>query len=140
MPSIPRTAFARGTRAACACVAKLPNCSWLAPHLNAFRLRFVFSKDVPGCAHLAHLAVIARGVFDIQLRCVHGLAALKAGFHFRIENPGHQQRAFDWIWRAPFSEVGLYRMRQCFEEISVVPWTNIETRRARLLFAVELTG
>src|SRR6266436_1620951 len=80
MPSIPRTAFARGTRAACACVAKLPNCSWLAPHLNAFRLRFVFSKDVPGCAHLAHLAVIARGVFDIQLRCVHGLAALKAGF------------------------------------------------------------
>src|SRR5258706_11803945 len=107
MPSIPRTAFARGTRAAYACVAKLPYCSWLAPHLNAFRLRFVFSKDVPGCAHLAHLAVIARDVFDVQLRGIHGFAALEARFHFSIENAGHQQRAFDWIWRAAFSEMCL---------------------------------
>src|SRR5437868_962571 len=107
MPSVHRTAFARGTRVACACVAELPSCSWLGPHLNTFRLRNVFRNDAPGRAHLAHLSIIARRIFDVRLWSVHGLAALKARIHFRIENPGHQQRALDGIWRAPFSEVGL---------------------------------
>src|ERR1041384_1506447 len=161
MPSVHRNAFVRGTRVACACVAKPPGlrraevgseasesvasaaqvgCSWLAPHLNALRLAYVLREDVPTRAHLAHFSVIARGVPDVQLRCVHGFPALKARFHFRIRNSSDEQRPLDGIRRAAFTEMRLNRMRQRLEEVAILPRTDIETRRARLRLPVELAG
>src|SRR6266581_4858277 len=120
--------------------ASQAGCSWLAPHLDAFRFGYVFGDDSPALSHLAHLSVIARGVIDVQLRCVHRFAALKARFHSRIQNPGDEQRPLDWIRRPPFTEMRLNGLRQRLEKVPVLPWSDIETRSARLLFAVELTG
>src|SRR5207249_1691645 len=105
--SVPLTAFVRGTRVACACVAKLPRCSWLAPHLHAFRLGDVFRDNFPARAHLPHLPIIARGIFEVQLWSVPGFAALKTRFHFCIQNAGDEQGPLDRIWRPPFTEMRL---------------------------------
>src|SRR2546426_11207197 len=57
-----------------------------------------------------------------------------------MQNAGDQQRPLDGIRRSTFAEVGLNRVGQCLEEISVVPWANVKTRRARLLFAGQTAG
>src|ERR1041384_944942 len=140
MPSIRSTAFVRGIRVACACVAKLPDCSWLSPYLDALRLRDVFCNNSPTRSHLTHLSIIARLVSDGQLRCVHRLAASKSGIHFRVANPRDQERSFDRIRRATFSKMSLDRVRQRLEQVAVVPWADIKTRRARARFAGEFAG
>jgi hypothetical protein len=96
-------------------------------------------NDFPGRAHLAHRPEINRFIGKFQVRRGQTLAG-GAGMHGSIQNAADQQRSLHRIGRLPGMDHVLDRVGQGFEQITVLPWTDIIMGRLGFRITLEPAG
>ena len=90
-------------------------------------LRSLLCENLPRRSHLSHRPEFFGQIGYFKLRRGQYLATGKLGIHRKIDHPGRQQGPLDRIGRTSVFEVGLNRVRESLEQVTVVPWTNIES-------------